>query len=85
MRYTRRVLYSQPITIFVSVYRHLERLYPEGKHTKIDGLRVDFPDWGFIGRESNAEPVVRLVIEASTPEDLRIRTAELTAAIQQFT
>jgi len=73
-----------PIESSVSVYRHLERLYAGGECTKIDGLRLDFPDWWFIVRESNAEPVLRLVIETSTPNDLRIRTAELTKAIRQI-
>jgi phosphomannomutase len=63
--------------------RGTDGLYAGGKRTKIDGLRLDFPDWWFIVRESNAEPVLRLVIETSTPDDLCIRAAELCAAIRR--
>ena len=44
----------------------LERKFKKGKINKIDGLRVDFPDWWFNARPSNTEPVLRLVIEAKT-------------------
>jgi phosphomannomutase len=76
---------SFPIENAAAVYRRLRRLYPDGVQTAIDGLRVDFPDWWFIVRQSNAEPVMRLVVEASSPEQLRCRTAELSAALRHFT
>lgn len=34
----------------------------------LDGLRVDFEDWWFNVRPSNTEPLVRLNMEAKTPE-----------------
>jgi len=44
----------------------LESKFKKGKINKIDGLRVDFPDWWFNARSSNTEPVLRLVVEAKT-------------------
>jgi phosphomannomutase len=38
---------------------------------------VDFPSWWFNLRKSNTEPLLRLVLEASTAQELARRTAEL--------
>ena len=49
-----------------------------GKLDRLDGIRIDFDDWWFNVRPSNTEPLLRLVLEASTPEQLTARQAELT-------
>jgi phosphomannomutase len=51
--------------------------YYKGKLTDIDGIRLDFPSWWFNVRPSNTEPYLRLVVEASTIEELREKTREL--------
>lgn len=48
--------------------KELEKKFGNGKVSKLDGLRVDYPDWWFLARPSNTEPVLRLVIEARTKE-----------------
>jgi phosphomannomutase len=49
--------------------------------TEIDGVTIDFPDWWVNVRPSNTEPVVKLVMEATTAELLARRTAEVREAI----
>ncbi len=46
------------------ILTELERQYGDGKILKIDGLRVDYPDWWFSARLSNTEPLLRLIVEA---------------------
>ena len=40
----------------------------------IDGLRVDYPDYWVSIRKSNTEPLLRLVVEATTEEILKEKT-----------
>jgi phosphomannomutase len=56
--------------------------YREGERSELDGLRVDFPSWWFNLRKSNTEPLLRLVLEASTAQELVRRTAELKETIR---
>lgn len=51
--------------------------YRGGALSELDGIRVDYPTWWFNLRKSNTEPLLRLVVEASTPQELEQRTAEL--------
>ena len=46
-------------------------------YTTMDGLRVDFQDWWFCARTSNTEPLLRLNMEAKTPDLLAKKLAEL--------
>jgi len=61
----------------------LQDKFASGKQTFLDGVRVDFNDWWFLVRMANTEPVLRLVVEAKTPEDLTRRVGELKALIYQ--
>ena len=47
----------------------------------LDGVRIDFKDWWFNVRSSNTEPLLRLNLEANTPELLQIKLEELTKTI----
>jgi phosphomannomutase len=49
-----------------------------------DGLRLEFPEWWLSVRSSNTEPYLRLIIEATTPDRLAARRAELVAALKPF-
>ncbi len=52
-----------------------------GKVLKIDGLRIDFPDWWFNVRPSHTESVLRLVIEAKTKKLMEEKKKELISLI----
>ncbi len=55
--------------------------YADGKSDRLDGITIEYPDWWFNVRPSNTEPFLRLVLEASTPELLAERRAELEAIL----
>ena len=61
--------------------KELERIYKDGKISKIDGLTVEYKDWWFNVRPSNTEPVLRLTVEAETRELLEEKIRELTEMI----
>jgi phosphomannomutase len=47
----------------------------DGRQDRMDGLTVEFEDWWCNVRASNTEPLLRLNVEAATPELLEARTA----------
>jgi len=65
------------------IIARLEQKYRKGEILKLDGLRVDFPDWWFLLRSSNTEPLLRLIVEAKTAELMREKKKELVAVISQ--
>jgi phosphomannomutase len=54
----------------------------DGRQDHLDGLTVEFNDWWCNVRASNTEPLLRLNVEAKTPELLAARTEELLALIE---
>jgi phosphomannomutase len=50
----------------------------------LDGLTVEHGDWWYNVRPSNTEPLLRLNVEAKTPEDCARRVAEVSALIGTF-
>ncbi len=53
--------------------------YPNAEQTRLDGLTVDFGDWWFNLRASNTEPLLRLNLEAGTPEEVEAKVSEVKA------
>lgn len=60
----------------------LKDKYADGKQHELDGLKVDYPDWWFNVRPSNTEPLLRLNLEANTPELMEAKKAELLGLIR---
>ncbi len=56
----------------------------QGKVSKIDGLKITFPDWWFNLRPSNTEPVVRLMVEADNKTLLKKKLDEIVSFIGQY-
>ncbi len=46
----------------------IRRTFADGEQTELDGVSVAYPGWWFNVRCSNTEPLVRLNLEADTPE-----------------
>jgi len=46
----------------------IEARYSDARLEKLDGISVEYPDWHFNVRASNTEPLLRLNLEATTPE-----------------
>lgn len=65
-----------------AVLKKLKEKYSDGKQHELDGLKVDYPDWWFNVRPSNTEPLLRLNLEASTPEMMKEKKTELLALIR---
>jgi len=46
----------------------IQSRYKDARIATMDGVSVDYPDWHFNVRGSNTEPLLRLNLEAATPE-----------------
>lgn len=62
-----------------AVLRVLEQHFADGEIDHLDGLTVNYPDWWFNARPSNTQPLLRINVEATTPELLREKTDEVLA------
>ncbi len=60
-----------------AVIERVAAAYPDAEHDRLDGLTVDLGSWWFNLRPSNTEPLLRLNLEAPTPEACEARTAEV--------
>ena len=58
------------------------RFGAEGRVSELDGLSVDAGDWHMNVRPSNTEPLLRLNLEARTPELMERKRDEVLAAIR---
>jgi phosphomannomutase len=77
----KRYFHSEEINSEVSdkdiVIAKLKEKYKDGKISELDGVKVDYPDWWFNVRPSNTDPLLRLNLEANTPEMLEEKTKKL--------
>lgn len=65
-----------------AIRRVLERFAPESpKVTTIDGVRLDFGEWWCSIRASNTEPLLRLNLEAATPQMMEAKKEEIVSII----
>ncbi|MDO8560628.1 MAG: phosphomannomutase/phosphoglucomutase [bacterium] len=55
----------------------------DGKVSRLDGITINFPDWWFIIRPSNTEPLIRLTVEAKTQELFDEKLKELSEFIKR--
>ncbi|WP_419918795.1 phosphomannomutase/phosphoglucomutase [Candidatus Poriferisocius sp.] len=62
-----------------AVIQRVAAAYPDAIQDRLDGLTVNMGDWWFNLRPSNTEPLLRLNLEASTPEEVQHRVAEVQA------
>jgi phosphomannomutase len=57
--------------------------YEGAEQDRLDGLTVDLGEWWFNVRPSNTEPLLRLNLEAPTPDGVADHLAELTSIIEK--
>jgi phosphomannomutase len=60
----------------------IEARYKDAEIARMDGVSVDYPDWHFNVRASNTEPLLRLNLEAATPEQMAKRRDEVLQVIR---
>ncbi|MBI2454353.1 MAG: hypothetical protein HYV54_02175 [Parcubacteria group bacterium] len=52
------------------IIKTLKDKFKDGQLNELDGLKIDYPDWGFNLRKSNTEPVWRLTLEGLDKNEL---------------
>jgi phosphomannomutase len=57
--------------------------FKDGHSYTLDGFSAEFPDWHFNVRGSNTEPLLRLNLEATTPEVMAQKRDEVLALIRK--
>src|ERR1044071_9376965 len=57
--------------------------YKDGHTYTLDGFSAEFPDWHFNVRPSNTEPLLRLNLEATTPEMMEQKRDEVLQVIRK--
>lgn len=57
--------------------RELAEMYKKGQIDYLDGITVELGDWWFNVRKSNTEPLLRLNLEANTPQLMEDKLREL--------
>jgi phosphomannomutase len=60
----------------------LKQRYGDGRLSKLDGLSVDYDDWHFNVRPSNTEPLLRLNLEAGSPDEMARRRDEVLGVLR---
>jgi phosphomannomutase len=60
----------------------IEDRYQDATLARLDGVSVDYPDWHFNVRGSNTEPLLRLNLEAQTPELMEQKRDEVLGVIR---
>ena len=60
----------------------IEARYKDAQIARMDGISVDYPDWHFNVRGSNTEPLLRLNLEATTPETMEKKRDEVLSVIR---
>jgi phosphomannomutase len=63
--------------------RALAERYRDGHTYTLDGFSAEFPDWHFNVRGSNTEPMLRLNLEALTPELMARKRDEVLGVIRE--
>jgi phosphomannomutase len=56
--------------------------YSDARQYTLDGISVEYPDWHFNVRASNTEPLLRLNLEAQTPELMERKRDEVIGLIR---
>jgi phosphomannomutase len=60
----------------------IEARYKDASIARMDGVSVDYADWHFNVRASNTEPLLRLNLEAKTPEMMERKRDEVLGLIR---
>ena len=60
----------------------IESRYKDAQIAKMDGVSIDYPDWHCNVRGSNTEPLLRLNLEAKTPEMMEKKRDEVLEVIR---
>jgi phosphomannomutase len=65
-----------------AVIERVAAAFADAEQDRLDGLTVDLGDWWFNLRPSNTEPLLRLNLEARSPEECARRVEEVLALVR---
>jgi phosphomannomutase len=65
-----------------AVMRRVREAFPDGEADELDGLTVQYPEWWFNLRPSNTESLLRLNVEADSPEAMAGRRDRIVALME---
>ena len=60
----------------------IRKKYADGHQFELDGVSTEYADWWFNVRASNTEPLLRLIVEAKTPQQMEAKRDELLKLIR---
>ena len=66
-----------------AVVEQVAAAYPHADQDRLDGLTVDLGDWWFNVRPSNTEPLLRLNLEAPTPDECDAHVSDVLSLIKK--
>jgi phosphomannomutase len=82
-RYSASGEINRRVADTAAVLRAIEEEHRDAPEvSKLDGLLVRYPDWWFNLRPSNTEPVLRLNLEADTPERMAAERDRMLARVE---
>ncbi len=64
-----------------AIFATMKEHYADGQLSELDGIKIAYHDWWFSLRASNTEPLIRLNLEADTPELMQTKLQEVLALI----
>lgn len=65
-----------------AVIARVKEKYADAIENEISGVAIRYPDWHFVVRPSDTEPVVRLTLEADSPELMETKRDEVLKIIR---
>ena len=77
-RYARSEEINFKVTDKAAKLKEIQAAFEGGTADHFDGLTVNYPNWWFNVRGSNTEPYLRLNVEATDQETLKLQLARLT-------
>lgn len=82
LRYAKTPEINFEVEDKVSAIKRMKQNFPDSEILELDGVTISYPDWWANVRPSNTEPLLRLNMEAKTPELLAKKQAEVEALIK---
>jgi len=60
----------------------IKKTYSDAEQSSLDGIAIEYKNYRFCVRPSNTEPLLRLTLEAKTPELVKEKTNEILKLIR---
>jgi phosphomannomutase len=61
----------------------IAKTFSDAKQSRLDGIEIEYPDYRFVVRPSNTEPLLRLTLEAKTKSQMEQKRDEVLGIIKK--